>query len=148
MPALSDNRKVYYEYDLMERFEAGIVLSGQEVKSSKSGRISIKGSFITAKGNELFLTNANIPPYPHAGVLKNYDPTRPRKLLLKKNEINHLVGKIKIQGLTIVPLKVYTKKRLIKLELSVARGKKKYDKREAIKKREAGRKMERILKNQ
>jgi len=113
-----------------------LVLAGFEVKSIKTGHISLKESFVTIKGNELYLTNANIPLYKHAGKVANYNPTNPRKLLLKKSEIKHLIGKARTQGLTLVPIRVYTKKRLIKLEFGLGKGKKEYDKREKIKKRE------------
>jgi SsrA-binding protein len=147
MATLAFNKRSGFDYQLMDRYEAGIVLTGPEVKSIKTGHISLKGSFVTLKGGELYLTNANIPPYIHAGILKNYDPTRPRKLLLKKSEIKSLIGKVRISGLTLVPIRVYTKKRLIKLEFAVAKGKKKYDKRESIKKRDAERKIKQELKN-
>ena len=141
------NKRAHYDYEISDKFEAGLILTGQEVKSAKTGHISLKGSFVTAKGNELFLTNANIPPYKHAGEVKNYDPTRSRKLLLKKSEIKSLIGKSRASGLTLVPIRVYTKKRYVKLEFGVGKGKKEFDKRESIKKREDERKMERTLKN-
>ena len=141
------NKRAHYDYEISDKFEAGLILTGQEVKSAKTGHISLKGSFVTAKGNELFLTNANIPPYKHAGEVKNYDPTRSRKLLLKKSEIKSLIGKSRVSGLTLVPIRVYTKKRYVKLEFGVGKGKKEFDKRESIKKREDERKMERTLKN-
>ncbi len=147
MPTLSFNKRASFDYELGDRYEAGLVLAGQEVKSAKTGHISLKGSFVTVKGNELYLTNANIPPYKHAGTVKNYDPTRPRKLLLKKSEIKHLIGKARAEGLTLVPIRVYTKKRLVKLEFAVGKGKKEFDKRQTIAKREAERKIKRALKN-
>ncbi len=147
MSVLAKNRRARFDYKLLDKYEAGIVLSGQEVKSVKTGHISLKGSFVTLKKNEPYLTNANIPPYEHAGEIKNYDPTRSRKLLLKKSEIKSLIGKKQSRGLTLVPIQVYTKKRLIKLQFAVAQGKKQYDKREDIKKRESQRKIKRSLKN-
>jgi SsrA-binding protein len=147
MAILAENRKAAYDYELQDKYEAGLVLSGQEVKSIKTGHISLNGSFITRKGTELFLTNASIPPYKFAGEMKFYDPTQPRKILLRKKEIKSLIGKISVAGLTLVPLCVYTKKRLIKLEFAVAKGKKRFDKRQDIAKREDKRKMERTLKN-
>jgi len=143
MTTLAFNKRANFEYALEDKYEAGLVLSGQEVKSIKTGHISLKESFVTIRGNELFLTNANIPPYKHAGDIKNYDPTRPRKLLLNKREIKHLIGKSRAEGLTLVPIRVYTKKHLLKLEFAVGKGKKKFDKRETIKKREEERKMKR-----
>lgn len=147
MATLSFNKRSGFDYELLDRYEAGMVLTGPEVKSIKTGHISLKGSFVTLKGTELYLTNASIPPYVHAGILKNYNPTQPRKLLLKKSEIKSLIGKVRISGLTLVPIRVYTKKRLIKLEFAVAKGKKEYDKRESIKKRDAERKIKQELKN-
>jgi SsrA-binding protein len=147
MPTLAFNKRANFDYIISDKYEAGLVLTGQEVKSIKMGHISLKESFVTAKGMELYLTNAHITPYKHAGEMKNYEPTQPRKLLLRKSEIKHLLGKVKIQGLTLVPIRVYTKRRLLKLEFAVGKGKKKYDKRETISKREAERNMQRELKN-
>lgn len=145
MSILAKNRRAAFDYKLLDKYRAGIALSGQEVKSVKTGHISLKGSFVTLKSSELYLTNATIPLYKFAGKIKNYDPTRSRKLLLKKSEIKSLIGKIHAQGLTLVPIQVYTKKRLVKLQFAVAQGKKQYDKRENIKKRESQRKIERTL---
>lgn len=147
MSTLAINKRANFDYLISDKYEAGLMLTGQEVKSAKTGHISLKESFVTVRGSELYLTNANIPPYAHAGDIKNYDPTRPRKLLLKKSEIQHLIGKVRVQGLTLVPISVYTKRRLIKLEFGLGKGKKEYDKREAIGKREAERKMRQKLKN-
>ncbi len=147
MKSLAINKRARFDYDLKDKYEAGLVLTGQEVKSIKTGHISLKGSFVTMKGGEFYLTNASIPKYKFAGELKNYDPTGPRKLLLKKSEINTLLGKSRTAGLTLVPIRVYTKKRLIKLEFGVGRGKKKYDKREDIKRKESKRKLNRAMKS-
>jgi SsrA-binding protein len=136
MGTLAVNKRANFDYFISDKYEAGLVLSGQEVKSIKMGHISLKESFVTVKGSELYLTNAHVTPYKQAGELKNYEPTQPRKLLLKKSEIKHLTGKVRIQGLTLVPIRVYTRKRLIKLEFGLGKGKKKYDKREDIAKRE------------
>jgi len=144
---LAKNRRAAYDYELEDRYEAGLVLTGQEVKSIKTGHISLNGSFVTRKGQELFLTNASIPPYKFAGIIKNYDPTRSRKILLKKSELKYLSGKLTTEGLTLVPLCVYTKKKLVKLEFAIGRGKKQFDKRHDIQKKEAQRKIERTLKN-
>jgi len=146
MSILAKNRRAAFDYKLLDKYNAGIVLTGQEVKSVKTGHISLKGGFVTLKKNELYLTNATIPPYKYSGELKNYDPTRSRKLLLKKSEIKSLIGKIHARGLTLVPIQVYTKKRLIKLQFAVAQGKKQYDKREDLKKKESQRKIKRTLK--
>src|SRR3989338_4613386 len=147
MVELASNKKAFFDYEILDRYEAGLVLFGQEVKSAKTGHVSLKGSFVTLKNGELFLINADVPSYRHAGIVPGYDSRRSRKLLLKKAEIRHLTGKSKTEGLTLVPLRLYTKKRLIKLEFEVGRGKKKYDKRENIAKREAGKKIKRALKN-
>jgi SsrA-binding protein len=147
MGTLASNKRAHFDYLITDKYEAGLVLSGQEVKSIKLGHISLKESFVTVKGKELYLTNAHITPYKQAGELKNYEPTQPRKLLLRKSEIKHLTGKVRIAGLTLVPIRVYTKRRLIKLEFGLGKGKKKYDKREDIAKREDNRKIQRELKN-
>ena len=152
MPVLATNKRARYDYEIADTFEAGLVLRGHEVKSVKTGHISLKGSFVTIKqgrgnkGPELFLTNAHIPLYNRASTVSNHDPDRPRKLLVRKNQIKHLIGKKQEQGLTLVPLKIYTKHSLIKLEFGIGRGKKKYDKRESIKKREVDRKIRSLTK--
>ncbi len=147
MTTLANNRRARFDYFLLEKYEAGLVLTGQEVKSIKTGHVSLKESFVTIHNNELYLTNAHIPPYTHAGIITNYNPTRSRKLLLKKAEIKHLIGKSKTEGLTLVPINLYTKRRLIKLSFAIGKGKKEYDKRQTIKKREDEKNMRRILKN-
>ena len=147
MPLIATNRRAFFDYDILTKYEAGLVLSGQETKSVKTGHMSIKGSFVTIKGRELYLTNALIPLYRHAGNVKNYDPTQPRKILLKKAEIKHIFGRVPVAGLTLVPLRVYTKRRYVKLEFGIGRGRKKHDKRAAISKRETKRRIQRVLKN-
>jgi len=153
MKVLAENRKAKFEYEILEKFEAGLVLLGQEVKSIKTGRISIKGSYVvlrqSAKGvlPEVYLVGANIPPYQPKNTPKDYEPERSRKLLLTKSEIKHLIGKTKEKGLTLIPLRVYTKRGKIKLEFGIAKGRKKADKRELIKKREAERELKRELKS-
>jgi len=154
MKILAENKKAHYNYQILEKFEAGISLIGQEVKSVKSGRISLAGSYVVLReaiksGHpEIFLIGANIPPYQPKNMPPDYHPERSRKLLLKKAEIKSLIGKVKQKGLTLVPLKVYTKRGKIKLEFGVAKGKKKADKRELIKKREFEREKERFLKRE
>lgn len=143
---LARNQKALFDYDLLEKYEAGLVLSGQEVKSIKDGHLSLKGAFVTFHNNDAFLTGANVTKYKHAGPLPDYDPDRSRKLLLKKRQIEFLREKALEQGLTVVPIRVYTKNRLIKLEIAVARGRHKYDKREVLKKRDADREMSRARK--
>ncbi len=146
MSVLAVNKRASFDYDISERFEAGIVLRGFEVKSVKTGHISLKGSFVTVRGEELYLTNANIPLYKHAGAIANYDPTRPRKLMLHRAEIARLIGKSRVEGLTLVPIRVYTKRGLLKLEFGIGKGRKKIDKRQVIKKRESDLKINRALK--
>lgn len=148
MKTIIENKKAYFNYQVLEKFEAGISLIGQEVKSIKSGRINLAGSYVVLKDSEIFLIGVNIPPYQPKNVSSDYNPERSRKLLLKKSEIKYLIGKVKQRGLTLVPLKVYTKRGKIKLEFGVARGKKKVDKRELIKKREFEREKEKFLKRE
>ncbi|MDD5396849.1 MAG: SsrA-binding protein SmpB [Candidatus Moranbacteria bacterium] len=147
MPTIATNKRAHFDYELHDKYEAGLMLTGAEVKSIKTGHISLKGSFVTIHENELYLTNANISRYPFSDPKIAYDPTRSRKLLVKKSEIKSLIGKLHVKGLTLVPLRVYTKRRLVKLEFAVAKGKKAFDKRSDIAKKEDKRKMERALKN-
>lgn len=132
---LTDNRHAGHHYHLMERFEAGLVLTGTEVKSARAGKIQLKDSYAEVLGNEAWLVNAHISHYSH-GNLQNHDPARRRKLLLHRREIDKLHGKTREKGLTLVPTKVYLKKGHIKCELALARGKQLHDKREAERKRE------------
>lgn len=147
MPVLAKNKKALFDYEILERFEAGIVLRGHEVKSVKAGHISLKGAYVSQRGKELFLIAAHISKYKPAGPLLDHDTERERKLLLRKSETERLLGKITEKGLTIVPLSVYTKGNLIKVEIGIARGKKAHDKRESIKKRDVERDMRRAMKN-
>ncbi|TAK95937.1 SsrA-binding protein SmpB [Patescibacteria group bacterium] len=147
MPTIAVNKRATFDYELLDHYEAGLVLTGQEVKSVKTGHLSLKGAFVTRHGDELYLTNAHIPPYPFAGEVAGYDPTGPRKLLVRRSEIKHLLGKMAVQGLTLIPIRVYTKKRLLKLEFAVGKGKKQYDKRQTIAKQEAKRQAERAVKS-
>ena len=146
MGAYAENRKAHFNYEILESFQAGLVLNGQEVKSIKSGRIQLAGSYVVFRGEDLFLTGASIPAYQPANAPQEYALERPRKLLLHKKELRYLVGKIKEKGLTLVPLRVYNQKRKIKLEFGLARGKRKQDKREKIKKQDTQREIERALK--
>lgn len=152
MPTLAYNKKANFDYTIKETFTAGMVLKGYEVKSIKTGHISLKGAFVTLKSHskeaspELLLVNAHIPLYKHAGTIPGHNPERPIKLLITKKEITQLIGKKKSQGLTLVPIKVYTKKRLLKLEFGIGQGKKKYDKREDIKKKDIDRKIRTLTK--
>jgi SsrA-binding protein len=146
MKPLAINKRALFDYNILEKFEAGLVLKGYEVKSIKNGHISLKGAFVTFRRSELYLTNATISPYKQAGDIKNYNPTAPRKLLVKKSEIKKLLGKVRSEGLTLVPISVYNKKSLIKLEFALGKGKKKVDKRRTIQDREDKIKIERAYK--
>jgi len=152
MPILAINKRASFDYNIGDKYEAGIILAGHEVKSVKTGHISLKGSYVTLKQAsknkqpQLYLINAHIPLYKQAGPMPSYDPTRARQLLLNKKEIKRLIGKKQEQGLTLVPLKIYTKHSFVKLEFGLGKGKKKYDKREAIKKREVERKIRTLTK--
>src|SRR3989338_6363124 len=154
MPSLAYNKRANFDYDIQETYEAGLVLLGYEVKSIKTGHVSLKGSYVAFKKvrgknlPEAYLINAHIPLYKFAGDRPNYEPTRPRKLLLKKKEIAYLMGKKDEQGLTLVPIKIYTKHSFIKLEFGVGKGRKKFDKREVIKKRDLDRQVRTLTKNQ
>jgi len=147
MSHLAENKRAGFDYEILEKFEAGIVLIGTEVKSIKSGHMSLAGSYVVSKNNELYLINANVPPYQPKNAPKDYDPLRSRKILIQKSEIAHLADKVHERGLTLLPLNVYTKGGKIKLEFGLALGKKKIDKRERIKKRDTDREIERNLKN-
>ena len=138
MPTVTINKKGLHDYQVLEKFEAGIVLSGPEVKSIKGGQINLKGAHATVDHkNEVWLLNAHISPYKFASQVQiGYNPTQSRKLLLTKKQVDYLRGKSKEQGLTIMPISVYTKGSLIKVELGLVKGKKQRDKREDIKKRD------------
>jgi len=136
------NKRAIFDYEILKKYNAGLVLNGQEVKSIKKGNINLQGSYVVLKGEELFLIGANVPPYQPKNA-PDYEPQRSRKLLLTKSEINKLIG---LKGLTLVPLRVYTDRRNVKLEFAVAKSKKKIDKREKIKKRETDREIDRELK--
>ncbi|PIT86797.1 MAG: SsrA-binding protein [Candidatus Magasanikbacteria bacterium CG10_big_fil_rev_8_21_14_0_10_43_6] len=146
MPTYATNKKARFEYDILETLEAGLVLTGQEVKSLRTKNTKLLGSFITFHNTDAFVTNLHIPTYPYAGHLPNYDPERSRKLLLKKKEIAYLRGKSAEKGLTIIPLSIYTKGRVIKLQIAIVRGKKLHDKRRTIKDRDQKRESRRALK--
>ncbi len=146
MRVIIENKKAFANYHFIEKFQAGIVLIGQEVKSIKEGRVNLSGSFISLKGEEVFWVGATIPPYQPKNAPENYNPQRERKLLLTKPEIRKLIGRVRQRGLTIVPLMIYTKRGNIKMKFALARGKGKVDKREQIKKREIEREIKRALK--
>ena len=146
MAILAENKKAYFSYKILEKFEAGVSLIGQEVKSLKTRGVNLAGNYVVVKGEEIFWVGANIPPYQPKNAPPDYNPERSKKLLLKKSEIKYLIGKVKQKGLTLIPLRVYTKKRKIKLEFGIAKGLRKINKRELIKKREAKREIQRALK--
>ena len=142
---IASNRKAFHEYFVLERYEAGIELAGTEVKSIRAGNINLKDSFCTIKNGELFIRGMHISPYSHGNIF-NKDPVRPRRLLMHKKEINKLNMKIMTDGVTLIPLSVYFKGSLIKVELGLCKGKKLHDKRDSAAERESKRDMERILK--
>ena len=147
MKFLAENRKAHFDYKILETYEAGIVLTGQEVKSIKNGRANLKGAFVVVKPEGAFLLNAEIPPYQPKNAPPGYEPSRTRPLLMKKEEIKYLLGKAKEGGLTIVPLSLYNKGRRVKVSVALAQYKQKQDKRETIKKREFEKERGRTLKN-
>ena len=141
------NKKAFYDYEILERYEAGIELKGSEVKSLREGKANLRDSFVRIENGEAFLFNAYIAPYSHGGLF-NHEPTRKRKLLLHKSEIKRLLGKSMEKGLTIIPLRIYFNERgRVKVEIALAKGKKLYDKRETIKRREQEREARRAMKN-
>jgi SsrA-binding protein len=148
MQALVENKKVRIEYELLERFEAGLELTGQEVKSLRRGSASLVGARVVVRAGEAYLVGATVTPYQEKNVPKSYDPERSRRLLLNKKEIAELTSYEGQKGLTILPIMVYNKNRRLKLEVAVARHKKKHDKRETLKERDTKRDLRRTLKNE
>ncbi|HHX86614.1 MAG TPA: SsrA-binding protein SmpB [Firmicutes bacterium] len=142
---ISRNRKARHDYFIDETYEAGIVLTGTEVKSIRQARVNLKDSYAQVDSGELFLYNMHISPYDQ-GNRFNHDPLRRRKLLMHRQEINRLTGKVKEKGYTLVPLKIYLKGGLVKVELALAKGKRMYDKRQALREKEGLREAERALK--
>lgn len=143
---LAENRKARHDYAILETVEAGLVLTGTEIKSLRAGRVNIRDAHARLEKGEIFVYNMHIAPYEQGGRY-NHDPLRPRKLLLHRREIDSLAGKVRLQGLTLVPLRVYLKGGWAKVELALARGKRAYDKRRDMAEREARRRIERALKN-
>ena len=143
---IANNKKAYHDYFILDTYEAGIALHGTEVKSLRMGRCSIKESFIRIENGEVFVYGMHISPYEQGNIF-NKDPLRVKKLLLHKSEINKMLGKVKENGISIVPLKVYLKGSIVKVEIGVVKGKKLYDKREDIAKKDAKRNIEREMKN-
>ena len=138
---ITTNKRAYFDYNILEAYEAGIELKGFEVKSIKTGRINLAGAYAIIRDNQAWLINADIPAYQPKNAPIDYDSKRTRRLLLKKSEIKNLIGSIVEKGLTLMPLKVYTKNRKVKIEIGLGKSRKKKDKRELIKKREAKREM-------
>jgi len=139
------NRKAGYDYHLTDRFEAGLVLQGTEVKAAREGRVNLKDSYAAEKNGELYLMQCHISPYSHA-FYENHEPLRPRKLLLHRREIRRLIGKISQRGLTLIPTRMYFRKGRLKVELALAKGKKHYDRREALRERDLKREVQAELK--
>ena len=145
MARYADNSKALFDHEILERFTAGIELLGTEVKSVRGGKMNLRGSFVAIRGNEAYLIGADIPAYQPKNAPKEYDATRTRKILLTKNELVEIKNAEETKGLTIIPLSVYNKGRFLKLDIAIARGKKKFDKRQAIKKRDVERDLKRSL---
>lgn len=142
---ISDNRKARFDYEIIETFEAGLVLQGSEVKSLRDGQVNLKDSYISFIRGEAFLQNAHISVY-RASSYNNHEPERLRKLLMNRNELNRLEGQLAEKGLSCVPLKLYFKRGRVKVEIGIGRGKKKGDKRQSIKEKDSRREIERTLK--
>ena len=145
MKVYSENKKAGFDYEVVEKYEAGIVLFGQEVKSIKTGHINLGGSYITMASGEPFLVGVKVPPYQPNNAGADYNEERQRKLLLNKKEIDYLAGRTKTKGFSLIPLKVYENNGRIKLEFGLAKGKRKYDKKEKIKDRDVDREVNREL---
>lgn len=144
---VSDNRQARYLYEILEVYEAGIELTGTEVKSVRAGKVNLRDGFARIRKSEVLLMNIHISPHQSASQIFNHDPRRTRKLLLHRQEINKLIGRVEQQGLTLVPLKMYLKRGWIKVDLALVRGKKLHDKREDLKRRQDKREMERAVKS-
>jgi len=142
-----ENKKIRFDYSILETIEAGISLLGIEVKSIRAGKASLKGSYAKIYNSRAYLVSAHISPYQEKNTPSDYDPERPRELLMHKKEIKYLTGKLKERGLTLMPLKLYNSKGKIKVELALAKSKKKFDKRDTIKKRDIERQIGRKLRN-
>jgi SsrA-binding protein len=139
------NRKARHDYVILETMEAGLLLQGTEVKSMRAGKVNLKDSYAKFQNNELYLVGMHVSLYEHGNIF-NHDPERERKLLLNRKEIRRLFGKIQIQGMTLVPLKLYFKNSWVKVELALVKGKHEYDRRHDIAKREADREIKRVMK--
>jgi SsrA-binding protein len=146
MKVICQNRKAYHDYHIEETFEAGIALSGTEVKSLREGKANVKESYVIIKDHEVFLLNCHISHYSHGNIM-NHDPLRTRKLLLHRKEINRLWGKTAMRGFTLIPLKIYFKGPVAKVEIALAKGKKLFEKRETIKEKDARREIARAIRS-
>ena len=144
---IADNRQARYLYEILETYEAGIQLTGTEVKSIRAGKANLQDGYASIRDNEAWLLNVHISPYNASGQYFNHEPRRSRKLLLHRDEIRKLIGKTEQQGLTLVPLKMYLKNGWVKISIALGKGKKIHDKRETIKKRQDQREMQRAMKN-
>lgn len=144
---ISDNRQARFQYEILETYEAGIQLVGTEVKSIRAGKVNLKDGFALVRNGEVLLHNVHVSPHHTTSQLFNHDPKRTRKLLLRRDEIRKLLGKVEQQGLTLVPLKMYLKRGWVKVDIALARGKKLHDKRDDMRKRQDQRDMQRALKN-
>jgi SsrA-binding protein len=144
--SIAENRKAFHDYHLLESFEAGVALLGTEVKAIREGRVNLRDSFARVEGGEVFLYNVNISPYSHRGYAE-HEPLRRRKLLLHREEIRKLIGKTVERGMTLVPTRLYFKNGRVKVSVSLAKGKKEYDKRETIKRRETDRETRAAIKS-
>jgi SsrA-binding protein len=141
---VATNKKAYHDYHILDTYEAGIVLTGSEIKSVRAGQVSLRDGYATIQDDEAWLMNTHIAPYKQANR-ENHEPRRTRKLLLHRREINRLTGKLQEKGLTLIPLKIYLKNSRAKVELGLGRGKKQYDKRAALKEKESRRQIDRAM---
>jgi len=141
MRSLSENRRARFDYEILEKLEAGVELLGHEVKSAKGGRFEVTGAHALVRKNECWLLNSKIPPYQPKNTPTEYDPERTRRLLLNQSEIKNLTGRLQEKGLSLIPLRVYLKNNFIKIELGLGRARKKQDKRQYLKKKTAAREM-------
>lgn len=146
MKVVCQNRKAFHDYFIEDTLEAGIALSGTEVKSLREGKANLKDSYVLVKRGEVFLLNCHISPYSHGNIM-NHDPVRTRKLLLHRKEIDRMSGKAATKGYTLIPLKIYFKASFAKVEIGLAKGKRLFEKRNSIKEREAKREIEKAMKN-
>ncbi|WP_008312408.1 SsrA-binding protein SmpB [Leptolyngbya sp. PCC 6406] len=144
---ISDNRQARHEYEILETFEAGVELRGTEVKSIRAGKVNLRDGYAVIRDAQIWLNNVHISPHDTTNKVYNHDPVRSRRLLLHREEIRKLIGKVEQQGLTLVPLKIYLKQGWVKVYIALAKGKKLYDKRESLKRKQDKREVERALKN-